>query len=98
MKSQIVADKKSGMVICTAFSEGKKHDFRLFKESKTNIRKEILSIHDTGYVGIDKIRSNILIPKKKSKKNPLTDEDKKMNFEISSQRMICENVIGMLKR
>jgi DDE superfamily endonuclease len=38
------------------------------------------------------------MPKKKSKKNPLTKEDKKRNKELSSQRVLNEHVIGMIKR
>ena len=38
------------------------------------------------------------LPKKKSKKNPLTKEDKKKNQELASERVVNENVIGMLKR
>ncbi|KJV74373.1 IS5 family transposase ISOt6 [Orientia tsutsugamushi] len=30
LKTQIVVDKKMDQVICTDFSNGKKHDFRLF--------------------------------------------------------------------
>jgi len=33
------------------------------------------------------------MPKKKSKKKPLTKEDKKYNRTISSQRVIVENII-----
>jgi hypothetical protein len=38
------------------------------------------------------------MPKKKSKKKPLTQEDKKNNREISSERVLNENVIGVIKR
>ena len=38
------------------------------------------------------------LPKKRSKKNPLTKEDKKKNQELSIERVVNENVIGMLKR
>lgn len=38
------------------------------------------------------------MPKKKSKKNPLTKEDKKNNKRLSSERVINENIIGLLKR
>ena len=38
------------------------------------------------------------MPKKKSKKHPLTKEMKKNNRLISRDRVINENVIGMLKR
>ena len=38
------------------------------------------------------------LPKKKSKKKPLTKEDKKKNRELASERVANENVIGMIKR
>jgi hypothetical protein len=38
------------------------------------------------------------LPKKRSKKNPLTKEDKKNNRQLSSQRVLNENVISVLKR
>ncbi len=59
--------------------------------------KKIQGLTDSGYVGITKLQSNTLLPKKKSKKKPLTKEDKK-NREISSIRALNENVIGFVKR
>jgi len=38
------------------------------------------------------------MPKKKSKKHPLTKDDKKSNQELSRDRVLNENVIGMVKR
>ncbi len=85
-------------MICTYFSNGKRHDFRLFKESKTYIHPNIRAITDTGYQGLQKLHANSELPKKRSKKNPLTKADKKRNKELSSERASNENVIGMLKR
>ena len=42
--------------------------------------------------------SNSKSPKKRSKKQALSKEDKKQNRNLSSQRIVNENVIGMLKR
>lgn len=97
-KSQIVVDKTSRKIICTSFCNGKKHDFKLFKNSKVRWTKKIQGLTDSGYVGILKFQSNTLLPKKKSKKKPLTKEDKKKNREISSIRALNENVIGFIKR
>ena len=55
-------------------------------------------ITDTGYQGLQKIHTNSALPKKKSKKYPLTKEDKKNNKDLASNRVLNENVIGMLKR
>lgn len=91
-------DKKSQRIICTAFSNGKRHDFRLFKESKIQIHPAIGVVTDTGYLGLQKIHVKTQMPKKKSKKNPLTKEDKKRNQQLSRERVLNENVIGSLKR
>ena len=55
-------------------------------------------ITDTGYQGIQKLHNKSELPKKKTKKNPLTKEDKKKNQELASERVANENMIGMLKR
>ncbi len=52
----------------------------------------------TGYQGIDKLHHNAVLPKKKTKKKPLSKEDKKKNRQLSSERALNENVIGMIKR
>jgi len=91
-------DKKTKQVICTAFTNGKRHDFRLFKESKIKISPHIKVMTDTGYQGIQKLHSRSELPKKKTKKIPLTKEDKKKNQELASERVANENVIGMIKR
>ena len=80
-----------------AQSEGRKHDYRLFKESKTYIHNTIKSQVDTGYQGLQKKHLNTEIPKKRSKKNPLTEADKKENQRISSSRVTVENVIRSIK-
>jgi hypothetical protein len=91
-------DRKSKQIICTSFSNGKRHDFRLFKESKTHIHPETLAELDTGYIGIKKIHSNSVLPKKRTKKNSLTAEDKEFNRKISSERVTNEHAIGFIKR
>jgi transposase len=93
-----VVDKRSRKVICTAFCNGKKHDFKLFQESKVRWTKSSKGLVDSGYTGIKKIHSSTELPKKKTKKNPLTMEEKKQNREISSQRIENEHGLGFLKR
>lgn len=47
---------------------------------------------------MQKLHKQTKLPKKRTKKNPLTKDDKKSNQELASQRVLNENVIGMLKR
>lgn len=93
----MIADKKTRRILCTSFDNGRKHDFRLFKESKTHFHPSLKCQADTGYQGIGKLHSNAEIPKKRSKKNPLSKEDKKYNKVLSSSRVIVENIIREVK-
>lgn len=93
----MLVDKSSKRIICVAQAEGRKHDYRLFKESKTHIHPDTKTQVDTGYQGLQKKHVNTEIPKKKSKKKPLTLADKTKNREISSSRVLVENVIRSLK-
>lgn len=70
----------------------------MLKESKTRFHPSLLVVTDTGYQGILKLHTNSLHPKKRSKKQPLTKDDKIQNRAISRERVINENVIGSLKR
>ncbi len=93
-----MVDKKSQKVICTSFSNGKKHDFKLFKESNVVVQSKVKIIVDSGYQGLQKIHDNTFLPKKKRKNKPLTKEDKKNNTAIASQRVSNEHAIGFIKR
>lgn len=85
-------------MICTNFSNGKRHDFRVFKESGVSFHTSIKVLTDTGYQGLQKIHANSELPKKKLKHQVLTKAEKKQNSTLASQRVLNENVIGMLKR
>ncbi len=52
---------------------------------------------DTGYQGLQKLHANCEVPKKKSKKQPLTKADKEGNHILASERVTAEHVIRSLK-
>ena len=87
----------TGKILATAFCEGKKTDFALFKASRTPLSAVQTCLADSGYQGLDKIRPNAQTPKKKSKHHPLTEVDKARNRAISRQRIGCEHVMSRLK-
>ena len=94
----MVVDKASKQVICTNFCKGKRHDFGLFKSSKVHIHQQTKALTDSGYQGIGKLHSKVDLPRKRSKKRTLTKQDKQHNQLLARERVINENVIGMLKR
>jgi len=98
LKAQVVIDKASRKIICTAFANGKTHDFSLFKASGVRLAPQIRAKVDTGYQGIKNFHSNSEHPIKRSKYHKLTATEKQYNHAISSQRVTNEHAIGFLKR
>jgi hypothetical protein len=99
-KSVVVTDKKKRILVITKQKSGRRHDKRLAdKESVFEmIPSDIPIFIDTAFIGEQKVHPNLYIPKKRTKKNPLTDEDKEMNKLISSYRVLVEHAIGGVKR
>jgi len=62
------------------------------------VKPETLIKTDTGFQGIAKIHVNSVLPKKNTKKHPLSKEDKRRNLEVSSERVLNEHIIGSIKR
>ena len=98
IKIQLIIEEDTKKIVYVTFDKGSVHDFQLFKESTKQIDKNISMIGDSGYQGIDKILNNSITPKKKSKNNPLTDEDKELNNLISNIRISVEHVNCQLKK
>jgi IS5 family transposase len=97
LKSQIVINRKDLRVICLECGVGREHDFRLFKRSKLKLQKEHKCLADKGYQGIKKYHDNSQTPHKKTKKKPLTSEQRKSNRELARERVVVEHVIRRLK-
>ena len=96
-KAQVMVNQTTLEIIATAFAKGRKHDFKLFKESYGGMHKEIVCLADSGYQGLTKMHQNSETPVKKSKKRPLTKVQKESNRALSKKRIVCEHVIGKLK-
>lgn len=97
IKIQLIVDEKTKEIVSIAFDAGSIHDFLLFKNTTKNLNKLISFLADSGYQGVTNILKNSMISKKKSKYNPLTDQDKELNKLISSIRITIEHVNCQLK-
>ncbi len=96
-KVQIVIDFEAGEILSSDFCHGRMHDFRLFKESRAAVQPHILILADAGYQGIAKIHKNSRIPFKRKKNSPLSEEEKKVNGDLSKQRITVEYIFRKLK-
>lgn len=92
-----MVDAHSKEIICTAHSQGKVHDFQIWKTSQIAIDKKIECLADKGYQGIQKIHGNSRIPLKNKKKKKLTLPEKKFNRKLAKERIIVEHIHRCLK-
>ncbi|MDI9320607.1 MAG: transposase family protein [Phycisphaerales bacterium] len=93
----MVVDKPSKKIICAHLGKGKKHDYRLFKESRLSILSSTEIQAESCYQGIQTKYCNSNIPHKGKNKCPLTKMQKKENHLLSSSRVVVENVLRTLK-
>lgn len=98
IKTQILVDKSTNRILKTNFTNGRTHDFKLYKQSKIYLNESVEILADTGYQGICKLHQNSTTPIKKKRKTNLTEAEKDYNHTLSSKRIAVENVFCLLKR
>lgn len=96
-KVHIVIDADTRRIICVHFERGNCHDFQLYKNSKLRLHPGICQKVDSGYQGADKLHLNTQLPKKKTKKNPLTKEHKRANRQHAKERIPVEHINAKAK-
>ena len=94
----MAVDKQTKRILCVAHDEGRRHDRRLLKEAKVRPHPDTRVVVDSGFQGLQKEHAKTDMPKKRTKTIPLTKADKARNRAIASERVLCENVIAVLKR
>lgn len=92
-----MADRKSAQIITTAFSQGSKHDFQLFKDTVCEFAAHLRILADAGYQGLKELHENSQTPFKKSKYHALTKREKRSNRSLARKRIVIERIFRKLK-
>ena len=91
-------DQKSKIIIDVRQAKGSVHDFKLFKDTVgENVDETILIQTDLGYLGIENLHLNSLIPIKESKNHKLTEREKAYNKKLSQLRVVIEHINAKIK-
>ena len=98
MKIQIIRGVNTGFIYEIQIGLGAEHDFHLFKRTFEGSPDNVCYEVDLGYIGIDKVHNNYLIPSKNSKKHKLTDFEKAFNKLIAASRIFIEHTNSWIKR
>jgi hypothetical protein len=81
----------TGMIKGIFFSKGIVHDFQMFKHGKFKLSQEITLLVDLGFLGIQHIHNQSILPHKKTKLKPLTAQQKEQNKAQASKRVMIEH-------
>jgi hypothetical protein len=95
-KNQIISLPKAKDLVDIVVGEpGPKHDLTIFRKTKESQEFELKQKFqaDKAYQGETEVKT----PKKKSKNQSLSSEDKLANQELSSQRVFVEHLIRVIK-
>jgi hypothetical protein len=99
-KALILYSSDLNQILSVSTDNGSVHDFKIFKQSKAwkhQIIQNANSELDLGFSGVKKYLKKAIIPHKKSKKHPLTKEQKRENKKLSSSRIKIENINREIK-
>lgn len=97
LKSQIVVDLNTKLIVCIAYGKGKQHDFKIWKRSRTKGLSSIKYLGDKGYQGIHSMHVTSQTPIKKKPGQKLSKESSKINRELAKQRILIEHIHRYLK-
>ncbi|MBW4440972.1 MAG: transposase [Plectolyngbya sp. WJT66-NPBG17] len=77
--------------------KGRRHDFRIFKDSVLPMQVEQLWVADRGYQGPAKLQVHGCTPYKKSKRRKLSKQERQYNQQLAQVRITVEHTIRKLK-
>lgn len=102
-KNIIMTNEHKRIMMLSPTKNGKRHDKRLLDKTGwlSGIPPNKTIWADTGFQGIEaSLNKGVIVmkPKKRSKRNPLTMQDKNENKTISGIRIIVENALAGIKR
>lgn len=102
IKTQVIVNLANQLILTTNFDRGRRHDFKLYKQTRLKFNPRIKQKADTAYKSnkYPQIQTPHKKPRKsKNNRNPkLTIEQKLENKQFSSKRIVIENVFSSLKK
>lgn len=99
-KNVVVVNEKKKVLILTPTKSGRRHDKKIADKFSLaeRIPPDVLIVADSGFQGMQHAHENIWLPRKGTKKHPLTSEQKEENTILASFRVVAEHAIGGMKR
>jgi DDE superfamily endonuclease/Helix-turn-helix of DDE superfamily endonuclease len=98
----LYAANQNGLIIYKSKhrQRGRKHDYKVYKDNHPDIPKDVMSMFDLGFLGVEKDypEQRSSLPIKKEKGCELTAEEKEYNKNHSAKRIVIEHAICRIKK
>lgn len=101
VKNLYTANQKGLIIFKTKHKQrGRKHDYKVYKKNHPDLPKDVMSMYDLGFLGVEKDFPEqwSSLPIKKGKDHELTVEQKEYNRNHSAKRIVIEHAICRLKK
>ena len=100
VKNQITVNNHGYILHKVAHKKGKRHDYNIYKENHPVIPKQVVTLVDLGYLGVEKDFPEQLsaLPFKKKRNRDMSQEEKEYNKNHSKKRIVIEHTICRLKK
>jgi hypothetical protein len=100
VKNVVISDERKRILFVSRTRSGRRHDKRVFDKDcpGQHIPETVTAWADSAFIGLRKMHQNTQIPKKATKNNPLSFQDKLNNKVISGIRIVAEHSIMGIKR
>ncbi len=82
------------------YNKGRRHDYDIHKENHPIIPKQVVTVFDLGYLGVEKdfLEQLSVLPYKKKRNLELSQEEKEYNKLHSKKRIVIEHTICRMKK
>ncbi len=100
VKNQITVNNRGYILHKVGYKKGRKHDYDVYKKNHPVIPKEVITVVDLGYLGIEKDFPEQLsaLPFKRKRNQDLSPEEKEYNRIHAKERIVIEHTICRLKK
>ncbi len=100
VKNQITVNNRGYILHKVGYKKGRKHDYDVYKKNHPIIPKEVITVVNLGYLGIEKDFPEQLfaLPFKRKRNQDLSPEEKEYNRIHAKERIVIEHTICRLKK
>ena len=100
VKTQLMVNNQGLIIHKTGHKKGQRHDYDIYKKNHPVTPKQVVSVFDLGYLGVEKDfpEQKSSIPNKKKKPKRVVSEEKEYNQNHSRKRIVIEHTICRMKK